>query len=61
MSGHCFSLFNCCLSVVLWLDEGDYPRNWYVVFCPNKQLYFEPFVCLDLVLEPRQSLFQNSV
>ena len=33
---HHFSPFNCCLSVVLYLDRGDYPENLQVVFCPNK-------------------------
>jgi len=29
--------FNCCLSVVLWLDEGDFPRNLHIVCpCHNK-------------------------
>ena len=40
----CFSLFNCCLSVVLQLEKGDYPENSHVVFCPNKQRYSEPFI-----------------
>ena len=44
-----FSPFNCCLSVVLQLEKGDYPENSHVVFCPNKRRSFEPFVCLDLV------------
>ena len=48
---HRFSPFNCCLSVVLQLDKGDYPENLQVVTCPNKQHSFEPFTCLDLVLE----------
>ena len=34
-----------CLEV---LDKGDYPENAHVVSCPNKQRYFEPFMCLDL-------------
>ena len=30
-------LFNCCLSVVLSLDEGDYPENVKIVcLCHNK-------------------------
>ena len=41
---HHFSQFNCCLSVVLQPDEGDHPQNSHVVFCPNKQHYFEPFM-----------------
>ena len=32
-----FSLFSCCLSVVLSLEKGDYPKNVHVVFGPNKQ------------------------
>ena len=43
-----FLPFNCCLSVVLLLDKEDYPKNLHVVFCPNKQRYFVPFMCLDL-------------
>ena len=46
-----FSPFNCCLSVVLYLDEGDCSENVHLVFCPNKQRSFEPFVCLDFVSE----------
>ena len=46
-----FSLFNYCLSVVLYIDEGDHPQNSHVALCPNKQRYFEPFMCLDLVTE----------
>ena len=34
-----FSLFNC-LSVVLWLDKGDHPENWHVVFPPDKYRSF---------------------
>ena len=34
---------------VLQLDKGDYSKHLHVVFCPNKQRYFEPFMCLDLV------------
>ena len=33
---HHFSLCNCCLNVVLYLNKGDCPENSYVVFCPNK-------------------------
>ena len=28
---HRFSPFNCCLSVVLQLDKGDYPENLQIV------------------------------
>ena len=31
-----FSPFNCCSSVVLWIDKGDFLENLYIVFCPNK-------------------------
>ena len=27
-----------------------YPENLLVLFCPNKQRSFEPFLCLDLEL-----------
>ena len=56
-----FSPFNCCLSVSLQLDKEDYPENVHVVFCPNtnRSCSFEPYICLDLVLECQQSfLFQ---
>ena len=45
---HRFSTFNCCLSVVLQLDKGDYPEHSHVVFCPDKQRSLEPCMCLDL-------------
>ena len=35
--------------VVLLQLEKDCPENSRVVFCPNKQHSFEPFMCLDLV------------
>ena len=28
--------FRCCLSVVLYLDKGDYHENSHYMFCPNK-------------------------
>ena len=43
-----FSQSNCNLSVVLQLDKRDYPENSQAAFCPNKQRYFETFMCLDL-------------
>ena len=43
-----FSPFTCCFSVG---ERGNYPENSHVVFLPNKQRSFEPFICLDLVLE----------
>ena len=39
------------------LIKGDYPEHSHVVFCPNKLRSFEPFVCLDLVLERQHSFF----
>ena len=51
---HRLSLFNCCLSVILYLDKGDYSKHSHVMFCPDKQHSFEPFnsfMCLDFVLE----------
>ena len=35
-------------SVLLQLDKEDYSESSHVVFCPNKQRSFEPFMCLDL-------------
>ena len=37
-------------SVVLQLNKGDCPENSRLVFCPNKQRSFEPFMCLELDL-----------
>ena len=34
---------NHCLSVVSQLDKGDYPKDSYVVFCPNKLRTFLVF------------------
>ena len=47
---HRFSPFNCSLSVVRQLDQGDHPENSRVVFSPYKQRSFELFMCLDLVV-----------
>ena len=35
-------------------NKGDYPKNLQVVFCPNKQCYFEPFMDFELfnILQP---------
>ena len=33
------------------LGKGDYPEHLQVAFCADKQRSFEPFMCLDLVLE----------
>ena len=38
---HRFYRFICCLSVVLWLDKGDFPEK-YVSVKINKRS-FEPF------------------
>ena len=44
-----FSLFNCCLSVVSYLDKGDYPENLLCVFVLiNSVPAFEHFMCWDL-------------
>ena len=56
-TSHC-SPSDCCLSVVLEFDKGDYSQSSHVVFCPNEYHSFEPFLCLDLGLECYQSLFQ---
>ena len=45
-----FISFNSCLHVILQL-KGDYTENSH-----DKQCSFEPFMCLDLVLERYQSL-----
>ena len=39
----------CCLSVILSLDEGDYPEYLQIVYlCHYKyKRSFEPFMCLD--------------
>ena len=53
---HCFSLFHCCLSVVLWPEEQDFPENLHcVVYVLINKRSFEPFMCLDLILECYQS------
>ena len=43
-SFHRFLPFFHCLVSFHKLDKGDYPENSHVVFCPNKQRYFEPFM-----------------
>ena len=35
-----FSLFNCCLSVVLSLEKGAYPENLHVLHCSIKIMFF---------------------
>ena len=39
---------------------GYYPENTHVVFCPNKQRYFQSFLCLDLVLVRQQSAWNSA-
>ena len=42
----------CCLSVVLWPEEGDLPENLHpVVYVMINTRSFECFVCWDLILE----------
>ena len=41
-----FSPFNCCLNVVLSLEERIYPENVCIVYYHIKQAFFGPFVCL---------------
>ena len=44
--------FHCCLSVVLWPEEGDFPETVHrVVYVTINKRSFEYFVCLDLILE----------
>ena len=38
------------ISVVLQLDQGDYPENSRVVFCPNKYPSILTFMLLDFVV-----------
>ena len=33
------------------LKQMDYPEHLNAVFCPNKQRYSEPFMCLDLNIQ----------
>ena len=42
-----FSTFFAVLivKVSFCIDKGDYTDNWHGVFCPNKERYFEPFMC----------------
>ena len=49
---HCFKPFHCCLSVILWPEEGDFPENLHHVdsVIINKRC-FESFLCWDLILE----------
>ena len=40
------------LSVVLYSEEGDYPKNSHVVVCSNSDsVLFNLLICLELVLE----------
>ena len=44
-----FSLFNCCLRVVLQLDKGNYPPNFHVVFCPINSILLN-ILCIWILL-----------
>ena len=33
---HCFEPFHCCLSVVSWPEEKDFPEHLHRVACHNK-------------------------
>ena len=46
---HHFWPFICCLSVVLWIDKGDFPKSVHTVhLCYNKKKVFVwTFLCLD--------------
>ena len=56
----CIIFHRCRLSVILQLDNGDYPKNVLAVFCPNKQRSSEQFMRSVLVLERQHSfLFQT--
>ena len=46
---HRFSPFICCLSVVLWLDKGNFPRKLCIRVKINKRS-FEPFCVWIFVL-----------
>ena len=45
----------CCSSVVLWLDEGDFPEDLHFAYlCHNKNAFlyvcFLTLLCLDVVV-----------
>ena len=45
-------MFNCCLSVFCSLTKGITPKNCIFCVCVLKNnRSFEPFMCLDLVLQ----------
>ena len=45
-----FYPFICCLSVILWLDKGDFTENLHTVCpCQNKPAFVWTFFCLALV------------
>ena len=50
---HRFLPFNCCLSVVLQHNKGDYPENSIVVFCPNKKRSLNSLCVLIMVINTR--------
>ena len=46
-----FSLIFHHLSVVLWLDTGDFPKRLHTVcLCQNKLAFIWTFLCLDLAI-----------
>jgi len=48
---------NCCLSVVLQLEKGAYPKNVHVVYHRNEQHSFSPFMCLDFIADLSSCLY----
>ena len=54
--------FHCCLSVVLWPEEGDFPENLHrVVYVIINERSFELSVCLERRSIQRYSLLQQSL
>ena len=56
---HRFSPFNCCLSVVLLHDKGDYSKNSHVVFRPNGVILNFLYVWISDVRSINQGLKRN--
>ena len=55
---HRFSPFNCCLSVLLWLDKGDYPRKFAdCVFVLKNSVFF---VAMAVILHLDQKAGQQN-
>ena len=54
--------FHCCLSVVLWPEEGDFPENLHrVVYVIVNKRSFESSVSLERRSIQRHSLLQQSL